>query len=1015
MADELVLLDEGRIRPCGPPAEVLRAELLTEVYGIRVEVDHDPRTGAVRTRPVGRHAARVPRPPHREEPDDGSPPRAALARPAGLLAAAARRLRHHRAAGRARPAAPATAAGRADHPHRLCAASRSPCPARPPASSALEWNVAEHAVSLGVMPVGVADVAGYGNWVKAEPLDAVGHGRRHPRRAQHRLDRRAAPRPDPGHRRAAGRRRRAAGGVRAGGVRRRRRRARTASGRCAATWSWSPTATGKQAEAAALLAAFDAKLADGQGRARGAGRAALRVRRRLRRGRPGLDPAVRQGLAALRRDRAARAGQRLDRAGRPRLRAGRDRRRGPHRGRRRRRSSTSPTTATAATRSATVLGDNAVWSRCRSCRRATCTGCPTASGCSAARRRWSSTSTRWWPHSARSRTVSRSTAARPAPRRSGRCASRPSCWWAWPPPALLAAVHVTQGTADVGVGDLVRLLLGGAGTEQEAAVVVASRVPRLLAGLLVGVALGRGGRRAAVDGPQPARLAGHARASTPAPTCAGAGRRAALGAAGAVRRRAGVRRRARRGRAGAGAGLRRGRRADPAGAGRLGDRAGAGLGHGHAAAAVPRADRRAVRLGQRLAGPVRAVERLAWMAPLVLLAAGGLVALAGRLDIHGLGDDAAAVLGVHPRRTRLVVVLLAVAAVGRGGDRRRADRLRRAGRAGDRAAARAAGARPAAAPGAAAGVGAVRGGRGARGRRAGAVGARRAGRRRRGADRRGHLAVRRGVPGRCWPAGSAAPARCAGAGGALARLRGGAASSWSLVVARWPRRGGASARCCSATPMLLTGDLANWVTGRAGPIVTYVLDARVPRVLAALVAGAALAVAGAVIQAGCRNPLAEPGILGVTGGAGLGAVLVITLRPGRGHLGDHRGRVRRGRRWRRCWSFGLAAPRRAGLRPAGADRGRGVGGRGDALITVVIVLTDPCNVAQGADLAVRLDLRAHAAAGRAGGGGAAAGRPRCSGGRTARWTCWRSTTTPRGWSGSGWTAPARCCSAWPAC
>ena len=37
---------------------------------------------------------------------------------------------------------------------------------------ALEWNVAEHAVSLGVMPVGVADIAGYGNWVKAEPLDA---------------------------------------------------------------------------------------------------------------------------------------------------------------------------------------------------------------------------------------------------------------------------------------------------------------------------------------------------------------------------------------------------------------------------------------------------------------------------------------------------------------------------------------------------------------------------------------------------------------------------------------------------------------------------------------------------------------------------------------------------------------------------------------------------------------------------------------------------------------------------
>ena len=47
-------------------------------------------------------------------------------------------------------------------------------------------------------------------------------------------------------------------------------------------------------------------------------------------------------------------------------------------------------------------------------------------------------------------------------------------------------------------------------------------------------------------------------------------------------------------------------------------------------------------------------------------------------------------------------------------------------------------------------------------------------------------------------------------------------------------------------------------------------------------AGAALAVAGAMIQAVCRNPLAEPGILGVTGGAGFGAILVITLAPAAG-------------------------------------------------------------------------------------------------------------------------------------
>ncbi len=62
VADEVVLLADGRIRAAGAPADVLTAELLTEVYGIRIEVDHDLRTGALRTRPVGRHPTRVPVP-----------------------------------------------------------------------------------------------------------------------------------------------------------------------------------------------------------------------------------------------------------------------------------------------------------------------------------------------------------------------------------------------------------------------------------------------------------------------------------------------------------------------------------------------------------------------------------------------------------------------------------------------------------------------------------------------------------------------------------------------------------------------------------------------------------------------------------------------------------------------------------------------------------------------------------------------------------------------------------------
>ncbi|MGW5722511.1 ABC transporter substrate-binding protein [Amycolatopsis sp. NPDC003865] len=39
--------------------------------------------------------------------------------------------------------------------------------------AATEWNAVEHLVSLGVMPVGVADIKGYGQWVSAAPLDGT--------------------------------------------------------------------------------------------------------------------------------------------------------------------------------------------------------------------------------------------------------------------------------------------------------------------------------------------------------------------------------------------------------------------------------------------------------------------------------------------------------------------------------------------------------------------------------------------------------------------------------------------------------------------------------------------------------------------------------------------------------------------------------------------------------------------------------------------------------------------------
>ncbi|MDD7969835.1 FecCD family ABC transporter permease [Roseinatronobacter alkalisoli] len=54
-------------------------------------------------------------------------------------------------------------------------------------------------------------------------------------------------------------------------------------------------------------------------------------------------------------------------------------------------------------------------------------------------------------------------------------------------------------------------------------------------------------------------------------------------------------------------------------------------------------------------------------------------------------------------------------------------------------------------------------------------------------------------------------------------------------------------------------------------------DIRLPRLLTGLLVGASLAVSGAVMQGLFRNPLADPGIVGVGAGAGLGAVLAIVL------------------------------------------------------------------------------------------------------------------------------------------
>jgi len=66
--------------------------------------------------------------------------------------------------------------------------------------------------------------------------------------------------------------------------------------------------------------------------------------------------------------------------------------------------------------------------------------------------------------------------------------------------------------------------------------------------------------------------------------------------------------------------------------------------------------------------------------------------------------------------------------------------------------------------------------------------------------------------------------------------------------------------------------------GSGDPLIRFVLlEIRLPRVLLAVLVGGSLGLAGAAMQGLLRNPLVEPGLLGVSAGAGLGAVTVFYL------------------------------------------------------------------------------------------------------------------------------------------
>ena len=73
----------------------------------------------------------------------------------------------------------------------------------------------------------------------------------------------------------------------------------------------------------------------------------------------------------------------------------------------------------------------------------------------------------------------------------------------------------------------------------------------------------------------------------------------------------------------------------------------------------------------------------------------------------------------------------------------------------------------------------------------------------------------------------------------------------------------------------LGDSLAALVSGQGGAVVLVMQEIRVPRALLGLMTGAALGLSGAAMQGYLRNPLAEPGLIGVSASAALGAVLAL--------------------------------------------------------------------------------------------------------------------------------------------
>jgi iron-siderophore transport system permease protein len=108
---------------------------------------------------------------------------------------------------------------------------------------------------------------------------------------------------------------------------------------------------------------------------------------------------------------------------------------------------------------------------------------------------------------------------------------------------------------------------------------------------------------------------------------------------------------------------------------------------------------------------------------------------------------------------------------------------------------------------------------------------------------------------------------------AAARARSRRRAASVIVVVSLIALGAATASLLVGAAGLTVGEVVAALVGQGSPKADLViLRLRLPRVVAAMIAGALLGLGGALFQTTLRNPLASPDILGVTGGASLAAV-----------------------------------------------------------------------------------------------------------------------------------------------